>query len=100
MCRSVTIDDVTVVIDTGKMKEIQVDSSSGITRLADTWVSRAAGKQRRGRAGRVRWEVQYSTSAVQGVHGYMETVKSARKYFACTGQECVFGYFHGCSGSS
>jgi ATP-dependent RNA helicase DHX57 len=51
---SITIDDVTVVIDTGKMKEIQLDKNSGITRLAETWVSRAAAKQRRGRAGRVR----------------------------------------------
>lgn len=50
---SITIDDVTVVIDTGKMKEIQLDQSSGITRLAETWVSQAAAKQRRGRAGRV-----------------------------------------------
>lgn len=51
---SITIDDVTVVIDTGKMKEIQLDQTSGITRLAETWVSQAAAKQRRGRAGRVR----------------------------------------------
>eukprot|EP00892_Ulva_mutabilis_P005050 jgi/Ulvmu1/2917/UM148_0001.1 len=51
---SVTIDDITIVIDTGKMKEIQVDKASGISRLADTWVSKAAAKQRRGRAGRVR----------------------------------------------
>lgn len=51
---SITIDDVTVVIDTGKMKEIQLDPTSGITKLAETWVSQAAAKQRRGRAGRVR----------------------------------------------
>lgn len=51
---SITIDDVTVVIDTGRMKEIQLDKNSGITRLEETWVSQAAAKQRRGRAGRVR----------------------------------------------
>jgi ATP-dependent RNA helicase DHX57 len=52
---SVTIDDVTIVIDSGKMKEIQMDKSSGISRLAETWVSQAAAKQRKGRAGRVRY---------------------------------------------
>ena len=51
---SVTIDDVTVVIDTARVKEMTHDPAAGIGRLTEGWVSRAAVKQRRGRAGRVR----------------------------------------------
>jgi ATP-dependent RNA helicase DHX57 len=51
---SVTIADVTVVVDTGKMKEMQYDPHGGLSRLAETWLSKASAKQRRGRAGRVR----------------------------------------------
>ncbi len=49
-----TIDDVTVVIDTGRVKEMAHDPENGVSRLQETWASRAAAKQRRGRAGRVR----------------------------------------------
>ena len=48
-----TIDDVRYVIDTGRAKEMRWDASRGVSALADAWVSRAAAKQRRGRAGRV-----------------------------------------------
>jgi ATP-dependent RNA helicase DHX57 len=51
---SITIADVTAVIDTGRMKEMHFDSAGGIAKLADVWVSRASARQRRGRAGRVR----------------------------------------------
>ena len=51
---SVTIDDVTTVVDSGRVKEMAHDAEAGIGRLVETWVSRAAAKQRRGRAGRVR----------------------------------------------
>eukprot|EP00883_Tetradesmus_obliquus_P006330 jgi/Sobl393_1/16814/SZX72388.1 len=50
---SLTIDDVTCVIDTGRHKEMSYDMSRGLSRLAETWVSQAAAQQRRGRAGRV-----------------------------------------------
>ncbi|KAF8055672.1 DHX57 [Scenedesmus sp. PABB004] len=50
---SLTIDDVTVVIDTGRHKEMSYDPSRGLSRLEETWVSQAAAAQRRGRAGRV-----------------------------------------------
>eukprot|EP00775_Hariotina_reticulata_P004412 gene4412-4665_t len=50
---SLTIDDVTVVIDTGRHKEMSYDASRGLSRLSETWVSQAAAQQRRGRAGRV-----------------------------------------------
>ncbi|KAK9809193.1 hypothetical protein WJX72_011126 [[Myrmecia] bisecta] len=51
---SITIDDVVCVIDSGRVKEMRYDASRGISRLQETWVSLAAGQQRRGRAGRVR----------------------------------------------
>ena len=51
---SVTISDITVVIDTGRMKEMQYDATGGVAKLADVWVSQASARQRRGRAGRVR----------------------------------------------
>ncbi|PIL31325.1 hypothetical protein GSI_06023 [Ganoderma sinense ZZ0214-1] len=49
---SVTIDDVIYVIDGGKVKETHYDAEAGLTKLTEQWVTRAAAKQRRGRAGR------------------------------------------------
>ncbi|KAL0581083.1 putative ATP-dependent RNA helicase ucp12 [Marasmius crinis-equi] len=49
---SITIDDVLYVIDSGKVKETQYDHEANLTKLVETWVTRAAAKQRRGRAGR------------------------------------------------
>ncbi|KAJ1918463.1 helicase [Tieghemiomyces parasiticus] len=51
---SITIDDVVYVIDTGRVKETQYDATTGMTRLVETWASRAACRQRQGRAGRTR----------------------------------------------
>lgn len=56
---SITIDDVTHVIDGGKVKETRYDSESALLRLVETWVTRAAARQRRGRAGRTRPGVCY-----------------------------------------
>lgn len=42
------------VIDSGKVKETQYDPENGLTRLNEQWVTRAAAKQRRGRAGRTK----------------------------------------------
>ncbi|XP_061172560.1 putative ATP-dependent RNA helicase DHX57 [Saccostrea echinata] len=50
---SITIDDITFVIDAGKMKEKRYDFSKGMESLDTVWVSRANALQRRGRAGRV-----------------------------------------------
>jgi ATP-dependent RNA helicase DHX57 len=50
---SITIEDVVAVIDTGRVKETSFDPQNNMVRLAETWASRAACKQRRGRAGRV-----------------------------------------------
>ena len=49
---SVTIDDVRHVIDTGRAKEMRFDAARGLSRLEEDWTSAAAGRQRRGRAGR------------------------------------------------
>jgi HrpA-like RNA helicase len=43
---------VAVVIDTGKAKIIDYDPQSGLVSLKEKWISLAAAKQRRGRAGR------------------------------------------------
>ncbi|XRA99169.1 RNA helicase [Pycnococcus provasolii] len=51
---SLTIDDVQYVIDFGKVNESRHDAARGLSVLAETWCSRAAAKQRRGRAGRTR----------------------------------------------
>jgi ATP-dependent RNA helicase DHX57 len=49
---SITISDVIYVVDTGKVKENQFDPENGLSKLIETWVTRAAARQRRGRAGR------------------------------------------------
>ncbi|RYP38167.1 hypothetical protein DL768_010813 [Monosporascus sp. mg162] len=49
----ITIPDVTCVIDTGKHREMRFDERRQLSRLNDTFISRANAKQRRGRAGRV-----------------------------------------------
>ena len=49
---SITIDDVSFVIDSGKLKERRQDASRGMGLLVEDFVSRAAALQRKGRAGR------------------------------------------------
>ena len=51
---SITIEDVVAVIDTGRVKETMFDPENNMVKLEEVWASRAACKQRRGRAGRVR----------------------------------------------
>lgn len=51
---SITIDDISYVVDLGLVKETRYDSSSGLTRLVLCHCSQANARQRRGRAGRVR----------------------------------------------
>ncbi|SLM38346.1 dead deah box helicase [Lasallia pustulata] len=51
---SITIEDIVAVIDTGKVKETSFDPQNNMVKLEEVWASRAACKQRRGRAGRVR----------------------------------------------
>ena len=49
----ITIPDVTCVIDAGKHKEMRFDERRQLSRLIESFISRANAKQRRGRAGRV-----------------------------------------------
>lgn len=49
---SITIDDVVYVIDGGKIKETNFDTSNNISTMTAEWVSLANAKQRKGRAGR------------------------------------------------
>ncbi|KAM7199239.1 putative ATP-dependent RNA helicase ucp12 [Naviculisporaceae sp. PSN 640] len=51
---SITIDDIVAVIDSGRVKETSFDPQNNMRKLEETWASRAACKQRRGRAGRVK----------------------------------------------
>lgn len=51
---SITIEDIVAVIDTGRVKETSFDPANNMVKLAEVWASRAACKQRLGRAGRVR----------------------------------------------
>jgi len=51
---SVTIEDVTFVIDTGKVKEKNYDPHLKTSTLTPVWVSQASASQRRGRAGRTK----------------------------------------------
>ncbi|KAF3770729.1 hypothetical protein M406DRAFT_59629 [Cryphonectria parasitica EP155] len=50
---SITIDDIVAVIDSGRVKETSFDPQNNMRKLEEAWASRAACKQRRGRAGRV-----------------------------------------------
>ena len=49
---SITIPEIGFVVDTGRVREATYDAAAGVTRLQETWASRAACKQRAGRAGR------------------------------------------------
>ncbi|KAL8765644.1 MAG: hypothetical protein Q9194_006502, partial [Teloschistes cf. exilis] len=51
---SITIEDIVAVIDCGKVKETSFDPQNNMVKLEEVWASKAACKQRRGRAGRVR----------------------------------------------
>jgi ATP-dependent RNA helicase DHX57 len=47
------------VIDAGKVKETQYDPETSLSMLVEAWVTRAAARQRRGRAGRTQPGVCY-----------------------------------------
>ena len=51
---SITVDDITHVIDSGYMKEIRFDPTANVSSLKECVISKAAARQRAGRAGRVR----------------------------------------------
>ncbi|KAJ1444519.1 hypothetical protein M885DRAFT_474356 [Pelagophyceae sp. CCMP2097] len=51
---SITIADVTAVVDLCRAKETGFDAARGVPCLTEQWIARDAAKQRAGRAGRVR----------------------------------------------
>ena len=51
---SLTIDDVSFVVDTGRAKEKSYDPHLKTSTLQPTWISQASAKQRKGRAGRTK----------------------------------------------
>lgn len=51
---SVTIDDVSFVVDTGRAKEKSYDPHLQTCTLQPVWISKASAKQRKGRAGRTK----------------------------------------------
>eukprot|EP00252_Welwitschia_mirabilis_P000323 TRINITY_DN10359_c0_g1_i1.p1 TRINITY_DN10359_c0_g1~~TRINITY_DN10359_c0_g1_i1.p1 ORF type:complete len:1207 (+),score=276.23 TRINITY_DN10359_c0_g1_i1:189-3809(+) len=56
---SVTIDDITIVLDSGFMKEKSYDPYSNVSTLQVCWISKASARQREGRAGRCQPGVCY-----------------------------------------
>lgn len=50
----ITIDDVVFVVDAGRVKENRYDDLNKMPTLTECWESKAAAKQRKGRAGRVK----------------------------------------------
>lgn len=56
---SITIDDIIYVIDGGKVKETNHNPDTGLSILTEQWVTRAAARQRRGRAGRTKPGICY-----------------------------------------
>ncbi|MEZ5571703.1 MAG: ATP-dependent helicase HrpB [Halioglobus sp.] len=56
---SLTIEGITVVVDSGLVREAVYDPNSGMTRLTTRRISRASAEQRQGRAGRLAAGVCY-----------------------------------------
>ncbi|CAM9202678.1 unnamed protein product, partial [Chrysoparadoxa australica] len=78
---SITIPDITVVVDTCHVKEMQYDNTRKMCRLVDTWACQAAQTQRKGRAGRVREGVAFkllkrSTHSELPAHGTPEMLRA------------------------
>ncbi|CAK0865398.1 unnamed protein product [Prorocentrum cordatum] len=68
---SVTIDGIRFVIDSGKMKGMDVDAISSVRHLAERWVSQASAEQRKGRAGRTGPGRCYRLFS-ERLHGHLE----------------------------
>ncbi|WP_319557744.1 ATP-dependent helicase HrpB [Thiomicrorhabdus sp.] len=56
---SLTIEGIGAVIDSGRMKAMEYDPSSAMTRLQTQWISQASAIQRAGRAGRLQAGICY-----------------------------------------
>lgn len=73
---SITIDDVTVVINAGRVKEKTYDPHTKLAFLQNAWISQASARQRRGRAGRTQAGVcfhLYSTLRSQHLSEFQDS---------------------------
>ena len=73
---SLTIDDVSFVVDTGRAKEKDYDPHLKTSTLQPTWISQASAKQRRGRAGRTKAGVcfrLFSSRRFQSMRPFVES---------------------------
>ena len=73
---SITIDDVTVVINAGRVKEKTYDPHTKLAFLQSAWISQASARQRRGRAGRTQAGVcfhLYSTLRSQNLSEFQDS---------------------------
>jgi ATP-dependent RNA helicase DHX57 len=68
---SITIPDISIVIDTGRVKESQFNASTRIRELVTVWTSQASAKQRAGRAGRTGPGICYKLYSEEFCHGTM-----------------------------
>mmetsp|Transcript_10858 Transcript_10858/g.16532 ORF Transcript_10858/g.16532 Transcript_10858/m.16532 type:complete len:1122 (-) Transcript_10858:128-3493(-) len=73
---SVTIDNVTVVIDSGRVKEKVYDPHIKLSSLKENWISQSSARQRKGRAGRTRAGVVfrlYSSRRFQSLPSHQDS---------------------------
>jgi ATP-dependent RNA helicase DHX36 len=73
---SVTIDDVSFVVDTGRAKEKSYDPHLKTSTLAPTWISQASAKQRKGRAGRTKRGVAFRLFSKRRYESFRPFVES------------------------
>jgi len=67
----ITIPDVTIVLDTGKSKQIKFDEKKRVTTLQERFVAKSNARQRRGRAGRVQEGVCFHLFSKRTFEDYM-----------------------------
>lgn len=72
---SITINDVTTVIDCGKIKYTSYDPATNIQSLAAQWVALANASQRKGRAGRVKPGTCYHLFSVTRMKMFEDYIK-------------------------
>jgi ATP-dependent RNA helicase DHX29 len=80
----ITIPDVTCVIDSGKHKEMRFDERRQLSRLVETFVSRANAKQRRGRAGRVQEGLCFHMFTKDRHDKWVNSIQSANSEYLIT----------------
>lgn len=85
---SITINDITVVIDCGKVKEMVYDTRQRRSQLLDCWAAQAACEQRKGRAGRVQAGTCYRLFSRKRFDG-MEAQLSAEIHRVSLEQLCL-----------